>query len=672
MNKKQLVKVLAVFILTCSFIIQGSVFGQPPDNIRLNTGDVTSFSWPDGKKMALSLTFDDARLSQADTGILLLDKHGIKATFYILPESMLQRVDTWKKAVANGHEIGNHSINHPCTGNFDWSRDKALEDYSIGKMKVELDSANRLIKEVLGVTPASFAYPCGQAFTGRSIGTQSYVPLVASMFESGRSWLNGLPNDPTFCDLTQLTASGLDGKSFEQVLEMIETAKATGAWLILAGHEMQVDGDQTSRLETIDAICRYASDPVNGIWVDNISNVTSWVKKERLENAITLHRKGEIIVKAKPGARISIEQLGHEFWFGCAISNSLAGKGMSEDDLRQYKQKFLENFNSAVTENAVKWGNMEPRRGEVDYSVIDKILKWTEDNKIPLRGHNLFWGIPQFVQPWVKELNDDELRRTLQNRAETITSRYRGRFAEYDLNNEMIHGNYYEDRLGPDITKMMVQWALEGDPGARLYLNDYDILTGNKLPEYMAQIRNLLSQGIPLAGIGVQGHLHSDSFDREQLKNALDSLAKFKLPVRVTEFNMPGQRSKYYLNKILTMTPEEEQQKARELIAYYRICFAHPAVEGILMWGFWEGANWIPVSSLYRRDWTPTPAAIAYRDLIFNEWWTRESGIAGNDGTFSASAFYGKYRITVNGISSEVFLKKDEKSLTIDFTVKRK
>lgn len=385
-----------------------------------------------------------------------------------------------------------------------------------------------------------------------------------------------------------------------------------------------------------------------------------------INESIAKYRKGEITVTARPGDKVTVEQLRHEFWFGCAIANSIAGTSMSENDLKQYKEKFLLNFNSAVTENAVKWGNMERRKGEVNYDVVDAILKWTEENQIPLRGHNLFWGIPQFVQPWVKELNDVELRQTLQNRAETVTRRYKGRFAEYDLNNEMIHGNYYEDRLGPDITRLMALWAHNGDPDARLWLNDYDILTGNRLADYMAHIRKLLKQGVPIAGIGVQGHLHGESFDRDQLKNALDSLAIFKLPVRITEFNMPGQRSKYYREKILVMTPQEEESKARDIVDYYRICFAHPAVEGILMWGFWEGANWIPVSSLYKRDWSPTPAAEAYQNLIFKKWWTKTSGTAGNDGVFKTSAFYGKYKVTVNGISKEVDLTKEKGKVTVD------
>ncbi len=382
---------------------------------------------------------------------------------------------------------------------------------------------------------------------------------------------------------------------------------------------------------------------------------------------IAKHRKGMLIVKAKRGDKVIVEQLSHEFWFGAAISNQFGTGSMPENDRKQYEEKFLKNFNSAVTENAVKWGSMEPQKGQVNYAAVDGILNWAEKNNIPLRAHNLFWGIPKFVQPWVKELNDDELRQTLQKRAETITSRYKGRFAEYDLNNEMVHGNYYEDRLGPEITKLMAQWAHNGDPDAKLFLNDYDILTGKKLQEYMAQIRTLLKQGVPFAGIGVQGHLHSDTFDRNELRRSLDSLAIFNLPIRVTEFNMPGQRSKYLTEKILTMTPEEEALKAKELVDYYKICFAHPSVEGMIMWGFWAGANWIPASSLYNRDWSPTPAADAYQNLIYKEWWTKNTETAGKDGVVSVQAFYGKYKVTVNGVSKEIALSKAEGNVTVDF-----
>ncbi len=387
-----------------------------------------------------------------------------------------------------------------------------------------------------------------------------------------------------------------------------------------------------------------------------------------IDEDIARNRKGELIIKANPGAQVLVEQMRHEFSFGSAIANGFIDGSMSESDRRQYEEKFLKNFNSAVTENAVKWLSMEREQGKVNYLVVDGMLAWSEKNNIPLRGHNLFWGIQKFVQPWLMEMDDVELRKTIQNRAESVTKRYAGRFAEYDLNNEMVHGNYYEERLGPEITKSMATWAHNGDPKAKLYLNDYDILTGKKLPEYMAQIRKLLSQGVPIAGIGVQGHLHSDTFDRNELRRALDSLALFKLPIKITEFNMPGQRSKYHVEKIVTMTPEEEQLKAKELVDYYSICFGHPAVEGIVMWGFWEGANWIPVSSLYKRDWSPTPAANAYQDLIFKKWWTTSKATCDKNGVLSVSAFYGNYKITIDGKSKVVDLKKKDGKMIVDFS----
>jgi GH35 family endo-1,4-beta-xylanase len=278
----------------------------------------------------------------------------------------------------------------------------------------------------------------------------------------------------------------------------------------------------------------------------------------------------------------------------------------------------------------------------------------------------VFWGVPNFVPQWQKDLDDDELLDIVQARALDIGRRYRGRFAEYDLNNEMMHANYYEQRLGPDITRRMAEWVRQGDPDAVLYLNDYDVLTGNRLDDFIAHTRKFLRQGVPIGGIGVQGHLHGDSFDHAALRRSLDELAKLDLPIRVTEFNMPGQRSSVYRDRRQQLTAEQELAKSQALTDYYTICFAHPAVEGILMWGFWEGANWIPASSLYKRDWTPTPAAEAYRSLVFGKWWTDCELRVDSSGRGEVPAFFGKYRVTAAGKSRDVELRKAQGSVTVD------
>lgn len=229
----------------------------------------------------MSLTFDDARASQVNGGTALLDKYGVKATFYVVPAAVSSQLQGWKSAAASGHEIGNHSLNHPCSGNFVWSRSKALEEYSLSKMEAELTEANRQIKDLIGVDCRVFAYPCGQTFVGRGEETQSYVPLVARLFDSSRGWMDEAPNDPSYVDFAQLTGVESDGKDFDEILPLIEQARKSGQWLVLAGHEMGQGGNQTTRLAMLEKLMQYAADPANGIWLAPVGTVGEYVAAQR-------------------------------------------------------------------------------------------------------------------------------------------------------------------------------------------------------------------------------------------------------------------------------------------------------------------------------------------------------------------------------------------------------
>jgi GH35 family endo-1,4-beta-xylanase len=368
-----------------------------------------------------------------------------------------------------------------------------------------------------------------------------------------------------------------------------------------------------------------------------------------LDASIARNRQGVLVIRARPGTQIRVQQLKHEFWFGATLPGAVFTGRASAEDTAKFREVFLSHFNAGVIESAFKWHDMEKEKGKVDYSTVDSMLDWADENGLPLRGHCIFWGVPKYVQPWVKELADGPLRTAIGQRGRSITARYRDRFAEYDLNNEMIHADYYAQRLGPGLVKEMALWARDGDPKAKLFFNDYDITTGKRLDDYVKDIRRILDLGAPMSGIGVQGHLHGDEFDAEALQNALNVLAQFHLPIRITEFNFPGQRSRHYQKREDVLTPEEEQAKAAAMTRYFRICFAHPAVTGIMMWGFWEGANWIPQSSLFKRDWTPTPAGLAYEQLVLKKWWTNWQGTAGADGTVAVPAYFGKHRVTAGG-----------------------
>ncbi len=239
------------------------------------------FPWPKGKKMAISLTFDDARGSQATKGAPLLDEYDVKGTFYLVPSAAKGQLEGWKKAVAKGHEMGNHSLNHACSGNFVWSREKALENYTMDKMRSELLEAGKQIETLLGVKAVSYAYPCGHTFIGRGKNTQSFVPLISELFVSGRGWLDEAPVDPAYCDMAQLTGMEMDGKDFDQILPIIEAARKSGQWLVLAGHETSDSGPQTTRLSMLRKLCAYAKDPANDIWIAPVGEIAVYVNEAR-------------------------------------------------------------------------------------------------------------------------------------------------------------------------------------------------------------------------------------------------------------------------------------------------------------------------------------------------------------------------------------------------------
>ena len=250
------------------------------DSQKTNPQKQNNFKWPDNSKAAISLTFDDSRISQLDLGIPILDKYDVKATFYVVGDLFKQRSDDWKRAVKNGHEVGNHSLTHPCTGSYSFSHKNSLENFTLEKMKRELVEASEIIQRLIGVKPVSFAYPCGQKFVGRGKSLKSYVPLVAETFHTGRGFRDEMPNAPDFCDPAQLLGMEFDQMNVEQTMQLISKTIKLGGWLILCGHEVGESGYQTVHTSTLEELCKYASISENGIWIDTVENIGEYFRKQ--------------------------------------------------------------------------------------------------------------------------------------------------------------------------------------------------------------------------------------------------------------------------------------------------------------------------------------------------------------------------------------------------------
>ena len=242
-----------------------------------------TFRWPEGKRVAVSLSFDDARASQINVGLDVIDPTGVKVTFFVNPgeEVFRSKLDGWKRAVASGHEIGNHTVNHPCTGNFPWSFHNALENYTLEQISQQLDDSNTQILQLLGVHAATFAYPCGQKYVGRGPELKSYVPLIGQKFLVGRGYMDEYYNDPVFCDLAQASGVALDDMDYIDMVRHIRKAATQGGWLIFVGHDIGQKGFQVTDTIALAALCKYMQDPANGVWVDTVKNIGEYVIKKR-------------------------------------------------------------------------------------------------------------------------------------------------------------------------------------------------------------------------------------------------------------------------------------------------------------------------------------------------------------------------------------------------------
>ncbi len=334
------------------------------------------------------------------------------------------------------------------------------------------------------------------------------------------------------------------------------------------------------------------------------------------------------------GAQAECRQVRPAFPFGAAMSRKLL-------DNPRYQEFFRSHFNWAVFDNEAKWYANEPVRGAVSYADADAMLDWCEANHILVRGHNLFWSPEKWQPPWLTKLGTNELRQAVENRLESATAHFRGRFQQWDVNNEMLHGSFFRDRLGENIEPWMFQHAHELDPDVKLFVNDYNILSTDQnfndvqTDEYVAEIRKLLMAGAPIQGIGIQGHIWNENIleHPEVIKERLDKIAALGLPIWITEFDVAD---------------ADEKSSADKLDLVYRTAYSHPAVAGIMTWVPWAGDSWRGTNAgLARTDWTLSAAGQRFESLM-REWSTQTNGQTDTNGIFAFRGFPGEYEITVS------------------------
>ena len=336
-----------------------------------------------------------------------------------------------------------------------------------------------------------------------------------------------------------------------------------------------------------------------------------------------------------PGATVRVEQTRSEFQFGTAIQLSRLVIDSPENEI--YRNKVLELFNAASSEDDLKWGAWDGEWGDAfnrERSI--KALHWLKDHGFHTRGHVLVWPSWRNLPPSIVKLHqagrDAEIPARVIAHIDDITEATRGLLDEWDVLNEPYDNHDLMDLFGRGI---MVDWFKEAHkdaPDAVLYLNDYsnhDITADRPHCEnFMENARYLLNHGAPLGGLGVQAHISSLPNAPEAVLATLDLYAKFKLPIRFTEFDIDT---------------DDEELQADYTRDFLILAYSHPSVIGVQHWGFWEGAHWRPKSAMFRRDWSEKPSALAYEDLVLHRWRTRLDGTTDASGDLTGRGFHGDY-----------------------------
>ena len=400
----------------------------------------------------------------------------------------------------------------------------------------------------------------------------------------------------------------------------------------------------------------------------------SWRKEawDRIERI----RKGDIkvIVKDESGnlvkdADVSVNMADHKFRFGSAVNTSVI---KDSDYANVYKSVTASLFNSAVLESHHKWNEYEKKKDETD-----KMVKAVKDMKIKyLRGHTLIWdrnvydvktgkytentSIPEEL---AKLMYTDEakMNEMIKNHIFDIVQRYKGSICEWDVVNELVNNKAIRSKYGNKVLNDWFAWAREAaGKDVDLYINEtgFHGTNNDQYNTFCSVLDYMTESGVDFNGIGVQGHFGSVVSPVNFYNQVKELGEKYNKKIEITEYDAFDP----------TMTDKElEASFMRDILI---MCFSNESVEGFIMWGFNNKSHWKKFAPLFEEDWTLKESGKQWLDLVYNKWWTNESGKTNESGEFNTRGFLGNYDITVsaNGktqtVSSECF-EKDGNTVTI-------
>jgi len=224
------------------------------------------------------LTYDDAIDQHLDNAIPVLDSLGLKATFYItaFSTSMQTRLNDWKKIAANGHELGNHTLYHPCIGGKgrEWVRpDYDMSKYSVQRMIDEARMTNLFLHALDGKTKRTFAFTCGDM----KIGDSGFINAMKNDFVAARAVRSEM-HKINEIDLYNVDCYMVNNHSFEQMKEWADKAMQTNSLLVMLFHGVGGGNSLNVSLQAHREFLQYLKKNEKDGWIAPMVDVAEYIK----------------------------------------------------------------------------------------------------------------------------------------------------------------------------------------------------------------------------------------------------------------------------------------------------------------------------------------------------------------------------------------------------------
>jgi endo-1,4-beta-xylanase len=299
---------------------------------------------------------------------------------------------------------------------------------------------------------------------------------------------------------------------------------------------------------------------------------------------------------------------------GLRIGTAVDMNALTND--QTYRDTIAREFSSVTAENVMKWETLEPQQGVFNYGPADQLIAFAGQSRIAVRGHVLVWHNQN--PSWVNEqaFTRDQLRDILREHIIETARHFKGKLYQWDVLNEALNDDgtlrdtIWLRNLGPGYVADVFGWAREGDRNVKLFYNDFNLeFFGPKSDAAYALVKQLLAQGVPIDGIGFQGHLGAQfGFDTRVQEN-MQRFADLGLDISVTEADvrMPLPTDVFKL-----------QSQAQGYHSLLEPCLLTRGCDSFTVWGYTDKYSWVPgfftgegAADLLDENFQPKPALAA-------------------------------------------------------------